>query len=29
MTDSPNDEINPLAYENPNGEYPDPYEDWW
>lgn len=29
ITDSPNDEINPLAYEHPNGEYHDPEEDWW
>lgn len=28
-TDSTDNEIHPLSYDHPNGEYYDPYEDWW
>lgn len=28
-TDSTDNENHPLSYDSPNGDYYDPYEDWW
>ena len=28
-TDEVDNENHPLSYDHPNGDYYDPYEDWW